>query len=146
LTASWNNTARVWALSGPTPVSTVLAGHIAFVESALFSPDGKRVVTASLDKTARVWDLSGPTPVSTVLAGHTTFVVSASFSPDGKRVVTASWDKTVVIYPVPSSPEMESLARQSLTRCLTIPQREAFGLFVDINHDEIRSSVHAPPC
>ena len=71
MTASDDKTARVWDLSGPTPVSTVLAGHTGLVLSASFSPDGRRVVTASNDKTARVWDVSGPTPVSTVLAGHT---------------------------------------------------------------------------
>jgi WD40 repeat protein len=90
--------------------------------------------------------VSGPTPGSTELAGHTDQVRSASFSPDGKRVVTASSDNTAVIYPVPFSPELESLARQSLTRCLTTAQREEFGLSVDGNHDENRYLVHAPPC
>jgi hypothetical protein len=103
VTASADNTARVWDLSGPTPVATVLAGHTAQVESASFSPDGKRVVTASWDQTARVWDLSGPTPVYTELAGHTGPVLSASFSPDGKRVVTASEDKTARVWD-PSGP------------------------------------------
>jgi WD40 repeat protein len=98
VTASDDSTARVWDLSGPTPVSTVLAGHTDKVRSASFSPDGKRVVTASSDNTARVWDLSGPTPVSTELAGHTDPVSSASFSPDGKRVVTASSDNTARVW------------------------------------------------
>ena len=99
-----------------------------------------------LDNTAWVWDLSGPTPVSTVLAGHTNQVRSASFSSDGRRVVTASWDTTAVVYPVPFGSELESLARQSLTRCLTTAQREVFGLAIDGNYDEDRYLVHAPPC
>ena len=33
------------------------------VDSASFSPDGKRVVTASLDKTARIWDAETGKPV-----------------------------------------------------------------------------------
>ena len=85
-------------------------------------------------------------PVSSELAGHTDLVCRASFSLDRKRAVTASSDKTIVIYPVPFNPELESLARQSLTRCLTTAQRETFGLFVDENHDEDRYSVHAPLC
>ena len=43
-----DKTARVWDLeSGEPPVSTVLEGHTSGVNSAAFSPDGKRVVTAS---------------------------------------------------------------------------------------------------
>jgi hypothetical protein len=34
-----------------------LSGHAASVNSALFSPDGARVVTASDDNTARLWQL-----------------------------------------------------------------------------------------
>ena len=47
VTASSDHTARVWDLSGPRPVATVLEGHTDTVLSAAFSPDGKRVVTAS---------------------------------------------------------------------------------------------------
>ena len=66
-----------------------LAGHTGLVNSAAFSPDGKRIVTASWDKTARVWDADdgrGADP----LIGHKAWVHSAAFSPDGKRIVTAS--------------------------------------------------------
>ena len=111
VTASSDNTARVWELSGPTPVSTVLAGHTGQVWSASFSPDGKRVVTASSDKTARVWELSGPTPVSTVLAGHTGPVWSASFSPDGQRVVTASSDNTARVWELTGPPPVHRARR-----------------------------------
>ena len=57
VTASDDTTARVWDLSGPKPVATVLDGHTDSVWSAAFSPDGKRVVTASLDNTARIVSL-----------------------------------------------------------------------------------------
>ena len=58
----------------------------------------------------------------------------------------ATADGTGVIYPVPFGPELESLTRRSLTRCLAIAQREAFGLSVDGNHDADRYLVHAPSC
>jgi WD40 repeat protein len=54
VTASWDNTARVWDLAGPAPVATVLAGHTNVVTSASFSPDGRHVVTASGDATVVV--------------------------------------------------------------------------------------------
>ncbi len=67
------------------------------VNSASFSPDGKRVVTASRDKTARVWDAETGKPVGEAMT-HGDAVNSASFSPDGKRVVTASEDKTARVW------------------------------------------------
>ncbi len=98
VTASTDRTARVWDLSGPRPVATLLEGHTEIVRAASFSPDGRRVLTASYDHTARVWDLSGPRPVATVLEGHTDIVYAASFSPDGRRVVTASNDSTARVW------------------------------------------------
>ena len=59
------------------------------VNSAVFSPDGSRVVTASRDKTARLWDAKTGAALAT-LSGHTDVVNSAVFSPDGGRVVTGS--------------------------------------------------------
>ncbi|MEH2331155.1 nSTAND1 domain-containing NTPase, partial [Nostoc sp.] len=75
-----------------------LKGHTSYVNSASFSPDGKRIVTASADKTARVWDISGKQIAE--LKGHTSYVNSASFSPDGKRILTASDDKTARVWDI----------------------------------------------
>ena len=116
------------------------------VNSAAFSPDGKRVVTASYDNTARVWDLSGPQPVATVLEGHRSLVNSAAFSPDGKRVVTASYDNTAVVWPTPEFAELIHLAKDALTRCLTVAQRDTLGLPIARTLHEEREQVHLPPC
>ena len=67
------------------------------MSSAVFGPDGKRVVTASGDDTARIWDAASGN-LSAVLKGHTFEVSSAAFSPDGRRVVTVSNDKTARIW------------------------------------------------
>jgi hypothetical protein len=67
------------------------------VRSAVFNPDGKRVVTASDDGTAGVWDTTSGHEIA-VLMGHTGSVRSAAFSPDGKRVVTASGDGTARLW------------------------------------------------
>jgi WD40 repeat protein len=69
------------------------------VQSAAFSPDGKRVVTASWDSTARLWDAESGKEIA-VLKGHTAGVQSAAFSRDGKRVVTASSDNPARLWDV----------------------------------------------
>ncbi len=56
MTASDDNTARVWDAATGQPLSPPLK-HEANVYRAEFSPDGQRVVTASHDDTARVWDI-----------------------------------------------------------------------------------------
>jgi WD40 repeat protein len=75
---------------------TALRGHRAAVHRALFSPDGRRVVTASADGIARVWSTDGKSLA--VLAGHTEALQTAAFSHDGQHIVTASADGTARLW------------------------------------------------
>ena len=96
LTASRDNTARIWDAETGKPVGkpmkhaeVVATPGITLdyrVVSALFSPNGKRVVTAGVDKTARTWDVETGQPVGKPMT-HGAMVVSASFSSDGRHVV-----------------------------------------------------------
>jgi hypothetical protein len=78
-------------------LSAILQGHTDIVNSAVFSPDGQRIVTASDDHTARVWNAASDQLLAT-LEGHTDHVWSAVFSPDGQRIVTASKDQTARVW------------------------------------------------
>jgi WD40 repeat protein len=60
----------------------VLRGHAQWLSSAVFSPDGTRVLTSSDDGTARLWDMSDGQLVRE-LRGHTGAVRNAVFSPTG---------------------------------------------------------------
>jgi WD40 repeat protein len=93
--------ARVWDVTRGQP-ATPLLKHRARVNGAVFSPDGRRVVTASDDGTARVWDAATGEPVTPLLphGGRTNYnpfanghseVPQASFIPDGRRLITVSW-------------------------------------------------------
>jgi WD40 repeat protein len=109
VTASWDNTARVWNASTGRPVTPPLAHHGA-VWAAGFSPDGTRVVTASADQTARVWNASTGRPVTPPLA-HQATVYAAAFCPGGTHVVTASADHTARIWDaatgLPAAPPLD---------------------------------------
>ncbi len=96
VTASTNNTARVWEVASGRPVGASLR-HADTVWAASFSPNGRWVVTASADKTARVWDAASGRPVGEPLR-HADRVTAASFSPDGRWVVTASDDHTARVW------------------------------------------------
>ena len=74
----------------------MLKGHEGPVHSAVFSPDGSRIVTASHDGTAWLWDAAGKE--LGVLKGHEDSVNSAAFSPDGSRIVTVSSDSTARLW------------------------------------------------
>jgi WD40 repeat protein len=87
----------------------VLKGHEKKIESAVFSSNGKLVLTASADKTARIYEVSSGKELH-VLSGHTGGINSAVFSPDGKFALTASSDNTARIYDVMSGKEVHILA------------------------------------
>jgi WD40 repeat protein len=69
------------------------------VDSASFSPDGRRIVTASEDKTAKIWDAASGHLLAT-LQGHSARLGFAAFSPDGRLIVTSSDDKTAKLWEV----------------------------------------------
>ena len=69
--------------------------HDARVQSAAFSPDGRRIVTASIDKTARVVDAR--TAAEVLRIAHDDAVAGARFSPDGRSVVTIAENKVRLV-------------------------------------------------
>jgi dipeptidyl aminopeptidase/acylaminoacyl peptidase len=84
-------------------------GHTEHVNSAVFSPDGKYVLTASWDKTARIYEVTSGKELL-VLSMHKDHVNSAVFSPDGKYVLTASSDGKARIFYVKSGKQVHKLS------------------------------------
>jgi WD40 repeat protein len=75
----------------------VMQGHTGPVNTSVFSPDGKLLLTSGKDGTARIWEVPTGRAVRT-LRGHTGELVGAVFSRDGALVLTWSRDKTVRVW------------------------------------------------
>lgn len=69
----------------------VLSGHDGFIQTARFSPDGRKIVTAGSD--IRLWRVTGQE--QTILEGHNSTVLSAVFSPDGQIIASCGVDRSV---------------------------------------------------
>jgi WD40 repeat protein len=93
-----DRSARVWELmsDGRTKNVAVLRGHAGLVTGAVFSEDGKLVVTASRDGTARIWnatwrDLVVLTPITA--AKSLAFSAGAKWvASTGDRGTTSVWE------------------------------------------------------
>jgi hypothetical protein len=97
VTASWDNSARIWNSATGADELKLMGGHSGYVNSAVFSPKGEFVLTASDDRTAKLWDAIQGTVVRS-FEGHAGRVRDAAFSSDGSLVLTASDDKTARIW------------------------------------------------
>jgi WD40 repeat protein/serine/threonine protein kinase len=85
----------VWNIAGgKRAIVHRLRGHVNYVYTVVFSPDGKRLATGGWDKAIRVWDAYTGQLLDTLL-GHRGFVRGLAFSPDGAQLVSGSEDKSV---------------------------------------------------
>lgn len=88
-----------------------LKGHKYCVSTAVFSPDGARILTGSYDMTAKVWDAATGKELVSMQANNSS-VEAATFSRDGKKIVTISLstDKPVMVWDAATGKEIETFS------------------------------------
>lgn len=116
VTASRDRTIKIWDAAAGKEVKT-LEKNPGNVRSAIFSPDGKAVVSASggwnkkekkWEGEIKFWDPQSGKELRT-LKGHSDEIRALAFSPDGKYLVTAGEDQTAIIWDVQTGKELHTL-------------------------------------
>ena len=112
--------------SADTPAAE-LKGHTEEVHAALFSPNGKKIVTASEDETARIWDAQSGKELLKLKPGAS--VDNLRFSSDGKKLLTVQDGNAVQIWDADS--ESASFGKELQKKTM------GFVMFVSPNQKKI---------
>jgi WD40 repeat protein len=86
-------------------------GHVAGINSAVFSPDGKTIASGANDNTVKLWDIATGRELFT--GRHSNSVKSVAFSPDGKAILSASFDKKLKLWDAATGREIRTFAGRS---------------------------------
>jgi WD40 repeat protein len=102
-------TLLLWDIAARQP-RAILAGHESVVTSAVFSPDGSRLISGSYDKTVGIWDTSSGHLLKT-WAARTGRIRALALSPDGMTLAAAGKDPDGLIrlWDLSSNKELLSL-------------------------------------
>lgn len=103
------NVAHLWDVATHRELQRFSAVHF-----AIFSPDGRVVLTGGDDRTARLWDTATVQELHTFTGGRFDFGTSAVFSPDSRTILlTNGLDKTAHLWDAATGHEVGMFANYS---------------------------------
>jgi WD40 repeat protein len=106
----------------------VLGGHSAPVTAAVFSPDGRHILTGSEDGTARLWDAATGSALG-VMRSARSAIRSVAFAGDGSEAMVLSEGGTLRQYQIFATlGDLARHAKKTLPRRLTRDQRAQLWL------------------
>ena len=73
-------------------------GQTAHINTLVFSPDGKYIVSGGEDNALWLWDTVSGKVIGKPWIGHEGNILALAFSPDGKYIVSGSWDHTLRLW------------------------------------------------
>ena len=98
--------------SSVSPLDKTLTGHSCWVQSVVYSPDGRYLASGGGDNTIKIWEIATGRELCT-FAGHSDWVRSVVYSPDGRYLASASSDKTIKIWQVATGKQLRTLTGHS---------------------------------
>jgi hypothetical protein len=91
-------------------VLQTLQGHTRSAVCAVFSPDGRHVLSGGDDRTMRLWDAASGKQMR-VFIGHDSGVKSVAFSPDGRYLLSGGSDATVRLWDAAGAKEIKAFRK-----------------------------------
>ena len=111
-----DGTLRLWDVNSGEHRQT-RTGHVGWVYSAAFSPDGNTIASVSSNGRepvhVHVWDVNSGERLRT-LTGHTNRVYSVAFSPDGNTIASGDLGGTLRLYDANSGEPLQTLTGQGI--------------------------------
>ena len=95
---------KLWDVASRENIAT-LEGHVDWVWSVSFSPNGAFLASGLSDGTIKLWDVASRQNIAT-FEGHTSWVQSVSFSPSEALLASGSDDNTIKLWHVVSRPNI----------------------------------------
>jgi WD40 repeat protein len=126
--STYDKTARIWDVDAGAEILQ-LVGHTDTIKGAVFTPDGRYVVTGGSDGTARLWDATTGAELRR-FSGHTGIINSVAVSADSRFICTASGDRTARLWALDYRQTIGDVCKR-LARDLTPAERAQFNITTD---------------